>query len=225
MNVILKIMNNNHFYRPTLTGNKNRYKVNADNFGHILKVLSNKKPYLQNSQLFPESQIFESSKNFDYNSIDVRQFKEQSDSRQRVKTEIVRPKYQLQHQIQKIDSTTAYFPKLKERAQSQKKKKLKKIALEVDIGDSPVSIRDLQKSLDYSRSQPNKQRNLTPLQHKTIEVSKLISHSDHLNQEEIMQFSFGLQYNRMNIEKQKSKFPKDIFLGDVRKVKRIFQQQ
>ena len=37
-----------------------------------------------------------------------------------------------------------------------------------------------------------------------------------------MQFSFGLQYNRMSIEKQKSKFPKDIFLGDVRKVKRIF---
>ncbi|CAD8074628.1 unnamed protein product [Paramecium sonneborni] len=236
MNVILNIMNNNHFYRPTLTGNKNRHKVNADNLGHILKVQSNKK---QNSSHFPgiskiqnsifllESQIFELSQNFDHNSVvDVRQFKEQSDSRQRVKTEIVRPKYQLQLQSQKVDYPTAYFPKLKDRAQSYQKKKYEKIAPEVDLSESPVSIRDLQKSLDYSRSISNKQkRNLTPLQQRTIEVSKIISQSDHLNQEEIMQFSFGLQYNRINIEKQKSKFPKDIFLGNVRKVKRIFQQQ
>ncbi|CAD8067780.1 unnamed protein product [Paramecium primaurelia] len=225
MNVILKIMNNNHYYRLTFTSNKNRHRVNEHNFGPIKKVQSNKKPYMQNTSLFSESQIFDSQLIFDHNSINLRQFNEQSDSRQRVKTEIVRPKYQLQIESQKFDQPTAYFPKLKERAQSYQKKKLEKIALEVDVGDSPIFIRDLQKSLDYTRTQPNKQRNLTPLQKRTIEVSKLNSKSDHLNQEEIMQFSFGLQYNRMSIEKQKSKFPKDIFLGDVRKVKRIFQQQ
>ncbi|CAD8153315.1 unnamed protein product [Paramecium pentaurelia] len=221
----IKIMNNNHYYRFILTGNKNRYKSIEQNLELNKDVYSNKKSNHKKISLIPESQVFDYSHNFDNNSFDVHQIKNKSESNQRVNTELIRSKYQLEIQSQKSDLMTAYYSKLRQRAQSYQQKKLEKIALVVDIGDSPIFIRDLKKSIDYSQSQKNKQRNMTHFQQKTIETQKFISQLNHFNQEQIMQFTFGLQNNKMNRLIQKSKFPKEIFLGDVRKVKRIFQQQ
>ncbi|CAK81735.1 unnamed protein product (macronuclear) [Paramecium tetraurelia] len=215
-------MNNNHYYRPTLTGNKNRRRVQETNFAAILKIHSNKNANLKSSLLFHNPKDNDSQFNLINRSIDVPRFNDRSASKQRVKTEIVKPNIDVQFQNQKIDQTTAYFPKLKERIALSQNKMFYQKAKNDEIEDSP--IRDLQKSLDYS-SQAQRTRNLTPIQQRTLDVPKYQSRSDHLNQEEIMQFSFGLQYNRQSIEKQKQRFPKDIFLGDVRKVKRIFQQQ
>ncbi|CAD8058393.1 unnamed protein product [Paramecium primaurelia] len=221
----IQIMNNNHYYRFILTGNKNRYKSIEQNLELNKDVYSNKKPKHKKISLIPESQVFEYSHNFDNTSLDEHQIKNKSESNQRVNAELIRSKYQLEIQSQKSDLMTAYYSKLRQRAQSCQQKKLEKIAFVVDIGNSPIFTRDLKKSIDYSQSQKNKQRNMTDFQSKTIETQKFISQLDHFNQEKIMQFTFGLQYNKMNRLIQKSKFPKEIFLGDVRKVKRIFQQQ
>ncbi|CAD8160084.1 unnamed protein product [Paramecium pentaurelia] len=215
-------MNNNHYYRPTLTGNKNRRRVQETNFAAILKMHSNKNANLKSSLLFHNPKDIDTQFNLINRSIDVPRLKDRSASKQRVKTEIVKPNIDGQFQNQKIDYTTAYFPRLKERIAQSQKKIFQQKAQNDEIEDSP--IQDLQKSLDYS-NQAYKIRNLTPIQQRTLDIPKFQSKSDHLNQEEIMQFSFGLQYNRQSIEKQKPRFPKDIFLGDVRKVKRIFQQQ
>ncbi|CAD8076058.1 unnamed protein product [Paramecium sonneborni] len=217
-------MNNNHCYRPSLTGNKNRRRAQQPKFLAYLKMHSNKNNNLKSSLLFQDSQDPDTQLSLINRSIDVPHFNERSSSKQRVQTEIVKPNIDFQLLNQKVAQSTAYFPRLKERAVSCQKKIYQQKAQNSESEDSPIFIQNLQKSLDYS-NEKNKKRNLTPLQQRTLDVPKSQSKSDHLNQEEIMQFSFGLQYNRQSIEKPKHKFPKDIFLGDVRKVKRIFQQQ
>ncbi|CAD8145361.1 unnamed protein product [Paramecium pentaurelia] len=217
-------MNNNHYYRPTLTGNKNRRRVQENNFGALLKLHSNKNANQKSSLLFRDNQDIDTQFNLINRSIDVPRFNDRSASKQRVKTEIDQSNLEFHFLNQKVDQSTAYFPRLKERASSYQKKMFQQKALNSENEDSQMIIRDLQKSLDY-KNQPQRRSNFTPLKQTTIDVPRSLAKSDHLNEQEIMQFSFGLQYNRQSNEKQKSKFPKDIFLGDVRRVRRIFQQQ
>ncbi|CAK68908.1 unnamed protein product (macronuclear) [Paramecium tetraurelia] len=228
-------MNNNHYYRPTLTGNKNRRRVQESNFGALLKLYSNKNVNQKSSLLFHgsyistlqniiDSQDIDTQFNQIYRSINVPNINGRSASKSRAKTEIDQSNLEFNYSNQKVDQSTAYFPRLKDRASSEQKKLFKQKALNSENEDSSLIIRNLQKSLDY-KIQPYRRQNFTPLKQQTIDVPRSLVKSEHLNEKEIMQFSFGLQYNRENIEKQKAKFPKDIFLGDVRRVKRIFQQQ
>ncbi|CAD8146262.1 unnamed protein product [Paramecium octaurelia] len=217
-------MNNNHYYRPTLTGNKNRRRVQESNFGALLKLYSNKNVNQKSSLLFHDSQDIDTQFNQIYRSINVPILNGRSASKSRAKTEIDQSNLEFNFSNQKVDQSTAYFPRLKERASSEQKKLFKQKALNSENEDSSLIIRNLQKSLDY-KNHPYRRQNFTPLKQQTIDVPRSLIKSEHLNEKEIMQFSFGLQYNRENVEKQKAKFPKDIFLGDVRRVKRIFQQQ
>ncbi|CAD8068482.1 unnamed protein product [Paramecium sonneborni] len=75
---------------------------------------------------------------------------------------------------------------------------------------------------NYTRSD-----DVTPLRRSVFQQIQEYSDTklDQINltkEEDIMQFSFGLQYNKLRVLRR---FPKDIFYGDVRKAKKNLQMQ